>query len=628
MKKLFEITFLPSNQKVRVEKGTTIKDAAQSACINIQGECGGHGRCGKCQVVVIPPKNSSPQKKPSLLTQLEKEFLPIIKDIDSHTLACQTQINGPLTVFVLSELNENEVIQGKTKIEGLFPIDPLVQRFFINQLSMGSAINDLKKDVISSIQEKIHQIIGQKICFNEPAAIQKLSLPEYHSGNITLVHHEFCGVTAVLFGKKEKSLGLAVDIGTTTIAAYLCDMKNGKVLTAEGMLNPQCRYGEDVISRISMSSQSKDGLPLLQKIVVKAVNQLIRSCLETAKASCEDIDEVTVVGNTTMEQIFAGIHPHSLGISPYLPIIQNIPDHKARNLGLDLSSGTNVYFFPVESGFLGGDILAAILAEGAHHRDETCLIIDIGTNGELALVTSNKILTTSCATGPAFEGGQLSCGMRATQGAVYQVRKESNKKKFFCRILGEEDGVKAAGICGSGVIDTIAVMCKTGLILSNGRLNEKKSEVICDDNGVGRKVIIVPPEKSQTDEGIFITLHDIRQVQLAKAAMAVGIEFLLQKAGVTQVDKTVLTGAFGARFNWQNAIDIGMFPVEFSKSRVVTTQNLAGVGAIMALLDKKKRTEIKHIQGKIHNIELAGQVDFSEKFALATLFPSFKKINN
>jgi uncharacterized 2Fe-2S/4Fe-4S cluster protein (DUF4445 family) len=415
-----------------------------------------------------------------------------------------------------------------------------------------------------------------------------------------------------------------VDIGTTTIAAYLCDMKNGNVLTAEGILNPQCQYGEDVISRISMSNQRKDGLLRLQKIVVKAVNQLIRSCLKTAKASHEDIDEVTVVGNTTMEQIFAGIHPHSLGVSPYLPIIQNIPDHKTGNLGLDLSPGTNVYFFPVKSGFLGGDILAAILAEEAHHRNETCLIIDIGTNGEIALVTPKNIWMTSCATGPAFEGGQLSCGMRATAGAVYQVRSESEGHPFSWRILGEEDGVKAVGICGSGVIDAIAVMCKADLILSNGRLNEKKSEVFCDDKGIGRKVLIVPSEKSQTEEGIFITLHDIRQVQLAKAAMAVGIEFLLQEAGVTQVDKTVLTGAFGARFDWQNAIDIGMFPVEISKSKVVTAENLAGVGAIMALLDKKKRNKIKQIHGEIHNIELAGQVDFSNKFAMATLFPCCK----
>ncbi len=619
MTELCDITFQPAGRKIRVEKGITLREAALRASIHIRGECGGHGRCGKCRVVVTSPRNPTPSGP------LDSESRPgLADDAPPFRLACQTRVAGPLTVRGIAGLDENDTARGKTGIEGPFPVDPPVRRFFIDGVSSGDADTGFDEDVVGLIQSQVDPGRGGELRFNEPEVLQRLSLPAYcRDAPLTLVHHASRGVTSVLRGRMEQSLGLAVDIGTTTLAAYLCDLGTGDVVAAESIVNPQRRHGEDVITRISMANRQKDGLPILQGLVIEAVNRLIRSCRNTAGAAREDIDEVTVVGNTAMEQIFAGIHPHRLGVSPYLPFLRNIPDHMAATLGLDLSPAANIFFFPVESGFIGGDILAALLAEGAHHRGETCLIVDIGTNGEIALVTPDRIWATSCATGPAFEGGHLSCGMRAQAGAIYRVCGNPGSDGFRYRIAGREDGIKAAGICGSGVVDAVSAMLEAGLLLSNGRLDEKKKAVVRDGGGIGRKVVIAPPEKSQSGEGVYITLHDIRQVQLAKAAVAAGIRCLLQKAGVNRVNKTVLTGAFGARFDWRNAVRLGLFPARISDSRVVSSDNLAGVGAIMALLDKKARRDIEHIRGRMACIELAREGRFADEFAAATLFPAW-----
>ncbi|MBU1342911.1 MAG: DUF4445 domain-containing protein [Proteobacteria bacterium] len=414
---------------------------------------------------------------------------------------------------------------------------------------------------------------------------------------------------------KKTCTGFAFDIGTTTIAAYLCDLASGRVLTAKAMVNPQRQFGEDVISRIAAIGVDEKNLKLQQTLVAAAMNDLINTCLKTTGHGKADVDDITVVGNTTMEHILSGLNPKSLGVSPYLPVTRSSIQTWAPELGLDLLPETPVYIFPVISGFLGGDILSALLADRSWEKEETTLIIDIGTNGELMLSCPNGLWATSCATGPALEGAQISCGMRAAPGAISKVFFNPEAENQI--LLETIENKKPIGICGSGIIDALAAMRKACVTLENGTFNTEKPGVFCDEKGMGRKFLL--PKSN-----IYITLKDVRQVQLAKAALFVGIEALLQKAGITTVDRTLLTGAFGAKFIWQNARDIGMLPHGICKGKIKSAQNLAGTGAIIALLDKDRRTEIEAIARKINFLDLSCEPDFTAKFSNATQFPALK----
>jgi uncharacterized 2Fe-2S/4Fe-4S cluster protein (DUF4445 family) len=297
---------------------------------------------------------------------------------------------------------------------------------------------------------------------------------------------------------------------------------------------------------------------------------------------------------------------------------------RAADLGLDLSPGVNLYLFPVISGFVGGDTMGVILADKPHQRDKNCLLVDIGTNGEVVLGNRQGLWVTSCATGPALEGAQLSCGMRAVSGAIHRVDIDPSTHEFKCQILGDKASTRPLGICGSGVIDAVAAMRRVGLLLPTGRFNEGMPGVLCDQKGIGRKVVLIPAERSGTGQDIVISLADIRQIQLAKAALAVGIEFLMRRTGIEELDRTVLTGAFGARFDWRNAVTIGMLPQAVLEGEVLPMDNLAGVGAIMALLDKKARLEAANLSERIRFLELAQEPDFATRFPESTTFPALE----
>ena len=421
-----------------------------------------------------------------------------------------------------------------------------------------------------------------------------------------------------------RSLGFAVDIGTTTLAGYLCDMRTGEVLTSAASVNPQRRYGEDVMSRISMTDSREGGLEKLQTLVIDGINYLITRCVEHVEATKDEIDEVTLAGNTTMQMIFAGFHPHGLGVSPYMPVLRSSINLKAREVGLAVNPGTNLYLFPVVSGFVGGDTVAAIVAEKPYLKDEISLVVDIGTNGELVLGNREKLWATSCATGPAFEGAQITCGMRAVSGAIYKVEVDPLTCQPSWSLFGDGDHIPPIGICGSGLIDAMAVMRETGILLPNGRLNEGKSGVISNEKGVGQEYALVPAEKSGTGKNIRIMLHDVRQFQLAKSALSVGIQLLMLKANVTRVDRLILTGAFGSRFNWRNGVVTGMFPRESAEGDVFSLENLAGLGAITALLDKKQREEADRVSESISFIELAMNPEFAVRFPQAIGFPEIE----
>ena len=495
------------------------------------------------------------------------------------------------------QLADSTEVRGKDGVSGKYPARPLVSRILLPKSPPPEPLDGRSATLESWLADRVLTETGRKVVLKDPHALGQACLPDQCSGHSTLVVHETHGVTAVLPGHHPTSLGVAFDLGTTTLAAYLCSMNDGEVLATASAVNPQRRFGEDVISRIAHANQSRAGLQQMQRMIAESMNELINRCVGVAGFSAEDVDEVAVVGNTTMLQIFAGLHPSSLGVTPYLPAVREFPGFSAAGLGLSLNPGTHVYLLPVVSGFVGGDTMGATLADGPQHRDGITLIVDIGTNGELVLSTPSGLWATSCATGPALEGAQISCGMRAVSGAISRVEPGPDGGVLY-HVLGQ-NGTRPLGLCGSGVIDAVAVLRRVGAIEPSGRFNPDSPGVVCDEKGLGRRFVLVPAKDSGSGAEIFLSLKDVRSLQLAKAALSVGIEFLMGQAGVARVDRTVLTGAFGARFDWKNAALIGMLPQGSFNGEVLPMDNLAGVGAIMALLNRDRRDEVSRISREV-----------------------------
>ena len=614
MSELFRIRFEPIGLAVAVtETESTVMDAAVIYNLPMRFDCGGKGVCGKCRVVPEPPESLAP------LTDTERRRLAPEQLAEGQRLACQAVVRGNVRVTIPEQLSDSTEVRGKDGVAGTYEAAPLVSRVLLPKTPPPEPVDGRSATLESWLAERVKTATGRDVAFKSPHALRQAALPDRCAGESTLVLHETRGVTAVLSGHHPAGLGVAFDLGTTTLAAYLCDLNDGRVLATASAVNPQRRFGEDVISRIAYANQSEGGLRQLQGMVADALNELIKRCVGAAGFGTGDVDEVTVVGNTTMLQVFAGIHPASLGATPYLPAVREFPDFSAADLDLSLNPGTNVHLLPVVSGFVGGDTMGAALADGPHHRDEITLIVDIGTNGELVLSTPSGLWATSCATGPALEGAQISCGMRAVSGAVYKVEPGTDGG-VRCRVLGE-NGTRPLGLCGSGVIDAVAVLRRLGIIEPSGRFNPEAPGVIRDERGLGRRFVLVSAGESGSGTDVYLSLKDIRSLQLAKAALSVGIEFLMRQAGVARVDRTVLTGAFGARFDWKNAAVIGMLPQGSFNGEVRPMDNLAGVGAIMALLNRKRREEVSRISRRVRFIELAGDSAFAMRFAQATGFP-------
>jgi uncharacterized 2Fe-2S/4Fe-4S cluster protein (DUF4445 family) len=611
----FGLVFEPSGISCRVAEGVTIIQAASDHHIPIRSDCGGKGRCGKCLVTAHPADRLSPPSEAEMKVLSKEQLAAGVR------LACQARVFGPLTTTVPDICLDDQVVVGKTDIDGKYPVSPMVERLVLPAARISDRDGQSHPDIATFLKAQAKTSAGKSIEFQDPWAIQALSQPFIFNNDLTLVSHQQRGVTAILKGERTRSLGVALDIGTTTLAGYLCDLRSGTVLASAGSANPQRRYGEDVISRIAYANEHEGGTQILQELVVGEVNALIGRCLENVGASRDDVDEVAVVGNTTMLQLFAGLHPHSLGFSPYPPICRTLVDLRAVELGLDLNPGTNIHILPMISGFIGGDTMGAIIAERPHEQEHLCLIVDIGTNGELVLGNKDGLWVTSCATGPALEGAHISCGMRAVPGAIHKVEIAPSTRQVHIEVLGGADGARPAGICGSGIIDAAAGMRRAGLVLPNGRIKEGMPGVLSDERGIGRRFVLVPAEKSAAGRDISVTLEDIRQIQLAKGALSVGIQFLMRASGVSHIDRIILTGAFGARFNWENAVTIGMLPKSSTFNEVRVVENAAGFGAIMGLLDKRRREEAQNLLSGIRVLELAEEPDFAVAFPMAMTFP-------
>ncbi|MDX9819041.1 MAG: 2Fe-2S iron-sulfur cluster-binding protein, partial [Desulfococcus multivorans] len=382
MSDLFKIRFEPMGLAVAVSgTDSTIMEAALIYGLPMRFDCGGKGVCGKCLVVTEPPENMGP------ITDAERRILSPEQLKEGQRLACQAVVRGHVRVTVPEQMIDSSEVRGKDGVSGSYAANPLVSRIFLPKTTPPEPMDGRSATLESWILDRAAAVCDRGLTFRNRHALGQAGLPDQCTGEVTLAVHEVHGVTAVLTGRRPASLGIAFDLGTTTLAAYLCDLKDGRVLTTASAVNPQRRFGEDVISRIAYANRSAAGFRQMQGLILDAVNGLIEQCIAAAKFHLEDVDEVTVVGNTTMLQIFAGFHPSSLGVTPYLPVAREFPHFNAADLSLSLNPGTPVHILPVVSGFVGGDTMGAALADGPYHRDGVTLIIDIGTNGEVMLST-------------------------------------------------------------------------------------------------------------------------------------------------------------------------------------------------------------------------------------------------
>jgi uncharacterized 2Fe-2S/4Fe-4S cluster protein (DUF4445 family) len=606
MTRYHPITILPSGESVPVESGMTLLEGLRNR-LAIRADCGGKGVCGKCQVFI------SWTERPFPITDSEQQQLSQALIDSGCRLACQIPVAGTMQVRIALTAQDNGHVAGKTLFSGPYRVDPAVHRRCLTRSSV--SLRESRLETISDVSGWEEKKTGTSIPADDCALESLLQAVPPQSDLITAICRAAPARSTVISGHQPDSLGLAIDIGTTTVAAYLCDLTTGKILSSAAVLNPQRRHGEDVISRIQAAGASAQGLADLQRLILQAVRYLAERCLLMAGKSSEDVDDVVVVGNTAMQHIFAGIDPVSLGRTPFEPTVREAIHLPAAQLGLSLSPETQVFVMPVVAGFAGGDTVACALADRINRREEITLIVDVGTNGELVLGNRNGLWSASCATGPAFEGAQIACGMRATDGAISSCAFDSTARCFTYQTIGSHPNTPPLGFCGSGVIDAVLGLRNAGMLLPSGQIVNPGSI-----NGVG-KIIIVPADQNPAGMEIYLSQRDVRQIQLAKAALATGILCLLEKTGVTRVDRTILTGAFGHAFNWQHAVAIGMLPDTVVLGEVSTRNNLAGEGAVMALLDRRQRLEADEIRRQTKYLNLAEETGFIRRFVAQTLFP-------
>jgi len=411
--------------------------------------------------------------------------------------------------------------------------------------------------------------------------------------------------------KSKDGYGVAVDLGTTTIAVYLCNTTKGKVLSSLAVKNPQALYGDDVMSRISAIGQEEKNLGQLQKLVVKAIEWGIKELLASLDLKEEIISQMVTVGNPTMIHIFAGVDPKSIGVSPYQPAFYKAKNIQSNDLGFKIKD-FSIQLLPQVSGFIGGDILSATLAVDLENQPEGTLLVDLGTNGELMLKGKDQLFATSCATGPAFEGATLSCGMQAIPGAINKLQIKNWKDLPEYSIINPSNslGLKPSGICGTGVISAVTQFCQKKIISSGGAF---QNEI--------KQYIIVSESLSQDGSAIFISQKDIRSVQLGKAALITGIEFLLKEAGLDEPEKIIIAGAFGSFLDKKDMMTLGMIPA-MDLNRVEVAGNSAGAGAIMALCDNAFLDKAIQIANKVIVVDLARNQNFQDVFVKKLSFPS------
>jgi len=531
------------DRTISAETGQTLLEALVGAGVLLRADCGGRGRCGKCKIRIIEPRNADSEDKLPESGVLTQEEIA-----DGFRLGCRVDVTGDMTVDIpASSMLTPEVAQkGPTTLPDTIPVS-------------------------------------------------RASSAPY---------------------------GIAVDLGTTTIALYLCDLNLGKVTASISLRNPQVMLGDDVMSRITAVSQNPGTLKRLQKMAVKAMEWGVGSLCRSSDVDPLTIDTMVIVGNSTMIHMFLGEDPSSIGVFPYKPLFKEERSVAAGTLGLTFNPSTEVRTLPLISGFLGADIVGATLAVDLGHKAEGTLLADVGTNGEIIFLGKEGFSATSCATGPAFEGASIRHGMHAISGAIDAVRVDPQTGKAACSVIQKnpKQPKKVSGLCGSGVVSAVAELYRAGLILSDGRFNTEAAPDLFQYEDELPEYILAPAGETLSGKAVTLAQKDIRAIQLAKGALYAGIQMLCSEKGYQRPSCLLIAGAFGSYIEKEDALTIGMFPAIPSDS-IKIVGNAAGAGAVLTLFDDNYRKKARDLVRDTEVLELALHPDFQDIFIKSLAFP-------
>ncbi|OOY31016.1 ASKHA domain-containing protein [Thioclava sp. F36-6] len=630
-----QVIFTPSGKRGRVARGTRVLAAARKLGVDLDSVCGGRGVCSKCQCTPsfgdfpklglhVEPDAVSP------LNAVEERYDRIRGLKPGRRLGCQTEILDDVVIDVPPESQVHKQVVRKAASERVMEMDPATRPVYVEvaEPDMHRPEGDLQR--LSQALEKQWQIKGVRADLDVLRMLQPaLRKAEW---KVTVAIHDAGDgprVTGIFPGVREVPLyGLAIDLGSTTIAGHLVALDDGRVLASAGVMNPQIRFGEDLMSRVSYVMMNPGGDQEMTNAVRDAMGDLARQLAEEAKVETGEIVETVVVCNPVMHHLLLGIDPVELGQAPFALATSESLEFAAREIGIEASPGARAYILPLIAGHVGADAAAVALSEAPQKRDDLSLIVDVGTNAEILLGNKQRVLACSSPTGPAFEGAQISSGQRAAPGAIERIEIDPATKEPRFKIIGNDHWStdpdfgtpRITGICGSGIIEAVAEMRMAGIVDTSGLIGsaEQVGTPRCEPNGRTHEYVIY--DGGEEGPRITVTQGDIRAIQLAKSALYAGARLLMDEMGVDTVDRVVLAGAFGAHISPKHAMVLGMIP-DAPLGHVTSAGNAAGTGAHMALCSVKARREIEAQVHQITKVETAIEPRFQEHFVAANALP-------
>ncbi|HUG04449.1 MAG TPA: ASKHA domain-containing protein [Steroidobacteraceae bacterium] len=626
------VVFMPSGKRGRFPVGTPLLQAARALGVDVDSVCGGRGICGRCQVVIAEGEFAkhgvrSSAGSVSPVSDVESRYAGRRGLPADHRLSCSTLVQGDVVVDVPSSSQVHRQVVRKDADAREIRLNPVVRLHYVEvqEPDMQDPSGDLRR--LMNALEREWELTGLAC---DLAVLRDLQQAlRKGQWQVTVAVHDQRQIIAVWPGFHDKAFGMAVDVGSTTVAAHLCNLASGELVAAAGRMNPQIRFGEDLMSRVSFAMMNPGGALQMTAVIRDALSELARELARTAGIEPEDILELSLVGNPIMHHLVLGIDPTELGGAPFALAVDHSLTLRAASLSIAVHPDARIYVLPCIAGHVGADAAGMILAERPDLRPEITLLVDVGTNAEIVLGNRDRLLACSSPTGPAFEGAQISCGQRAAPGAIERVRIDPVTLEPRYKVIGSDlwsddpafaqetatSGV--TGVCGSGIIEVIAEMYLAGIINQDG---------VIDGRLAGRGDRIVATDRTfsyvlhRGEVTLQIAQNDVRAIQLAKAALHAGIRLLMDHLGIERIDRIGLAGAFGSHIDPKYAMVLGMIP-DCALDRVASIGNAAGAGSRIALLDSTARTTIEDLVRRVEKIETAVEPRFQAHFIDAMAIP-------
>ena len=630
------VVFTPSGKRGRFPVGTPLLQAARYLNVDIDSVCGARGICGRCQIFVSEGEFAK-FGITSTADSLEPITAPELKFAErrglkpGRRLSCHTKVLNDIVVDVPAESQVHHQMVRKDAEHHDIDINPLVRLYYVEvqEPDMHDPSGDLRR--LLNALEADWQLLNLSYDVALLATIQ----PILRVGNwgVTVAVRQGEQIVALWPGLKDRIFGVAVDVGSTTIAAHLCNLSSGEVVASSGVMNPQIRFGEDLMSRVSYVMMNPGGEVDMTNAVREAINGLVTDLVKQAECETADLLEITFVANPIMHHLLLGINPIELGGAPFALATDMAVNILARDMGVNLNPQARAYLLPCIAGHVGADTAGMVLAEEPYNHDEMTLLVDVGTNAEIVLGNRHRLVACSSPTGPAFEGAQISCGQRAAAGAIERIRidpvtLEPRFQVISCELWSDEKGFDTAiektgitGICGSGIIEVVAEMYLAGVITQDGVVDGSLAATNPRIQPDGRTFSYEIMPSTETRGAVKIMQNDIRAIQLAKAALYAGVKLLMQYQQVDKVDRIRFAGAFGSHIDVKYAMVLGLIP-DCALNEVSSAGNAAGTGARIALLNEASRAEIEQVVRSIEKIETAVEPDFQQLFIDAMAFPN------